>query len=215
MEHLDLQVNRLIRVSFGPFHLDDLGEGAIEEVRTRILKDQLGERLIEEAAAYFDGPRRESAASRAAMAPLEEEAPRKRFDRRKPGEKRDLAVSGEARDLKVERERVADRKGRRVQVERVVKVELSPEDLPREVRDGRRDERRDDRRRFDDRPPRREGGRDGNRPFKPRFDGERGERPFRDRPRDDQGERREGRSFGNKPFGDKPRGKPFGGKPSA
>lgn len=206
LEHLNLQVNRLIRVSFGPFHLDDLGEGAIEEVRTRVLKDQLGERLIEEASAYFEGPRRESAASRAAMAPLEEEAPRKRFDRRKPGEKRDLAISGEARDLKVERERVADRKGRRVQVERVVKVELSPEDLPREVRDGRRDERRDERRRFDDRPPRRDSGRDGNRPFKPRFDAERGDRPqgersFRRRFDEGRGDRppREDRPQGDRP----------------
>ena len=36
-------VNRLIRVSFGPFKLGDLAAGAIEEVRTRVLREQLGE----------------------------------------------------------------------------------------------------------------------------------------------------------------------------
>jgi 23S rRNA pseudouridine2605 synthase len=40
--HLGLRVNRLIRVSFGPFQLGELAEGAIEEVRTRVLREQLG-----------------------------------------------------------------------------------------------------------------------------------------------------------------------------
>src|SRR5438046_2224702 len=39
--HLGLAVNRLIRVSFGPFQLGDLPAGAIEEVKTRILREQL------------------------------------------------------------------------------------------------------------------------------------------------------------------------------
>ncbi|MGA1684053.1 MAG: pseudouridine synthase [Gemmobacter sp.] len=37
-----LIVNRLIRISFGPFRLGDLAEGAVEEVRARMLRDQLG-----------------------------------------------------------------------------------------------------------------------------------------------------------------------------
>ena len=41
-EHLGLQVNRLIRISFGPFQLGDLGKGDVEEVPARILRDQLG-----------------------------------------------------------------------------------------------------------------------------------------------------------------------------
>jgi 23S rRNA pseudouridine2605 synthase len=45
MEHLGLTVNRLIRVSFGPFMLGDLEPGQIEEVKTAVLKDQLGPRL--------------------------------------------------------------------------------------------------------------------------------------------------------------------------
>lgn len=56
LEHLGLAVNRLIRVSYGPFQLGDLDEGAIEEVKTRILKDQLGENLSAEAGADFEAP---------------------------------------------------------------------------------------------------------------------------------------------------------------
>ncbi len=41
-EHLGLTVNRLIRVSFGPFALGDLAEGAVEEVKRRVIADQLG-----------------------------------------------------------------------------------------------------------------------------------------------------------------------------
>jgi 23S rRNA pseudouridine2605 synthase len=42
MEHLKLTVNRLIRLSFGPFALGDLAPGAIEEVKRRVLAEQLG-----------------------------------------------------------------------------------------------------------------------------------------------------------------------------
>ena len=42
LESLGLQVNRLIRVSYGPFQLKHLGKGEVEEVRRRVLKDQLG-----------------------------------------------------------------------------------------------------------------------------------------------------------------------------
>jgi 23S rRNA pseudouridine2605 synthase len=50
---LGLQVNRLIRVSFGPFQLGELPDGAIEEVKTRTLRDQLGPRLAAQAGADF------------------------------------------------------------------------------------------------------------------------------------------------------------------
>ena len=46
-EHLGLTVNRLIRVSFGPFALGDLADGAVEEVKRRVLADQLGAKLAE------------------------------------------------------------------------------------------------------------------------------------------------------------------------
>ncbi len=41
-EHLGLKVNRLIRVSFGPFQLGDLARGAVEEVPRKQLREQLG-----------------------------------------------------------------------------------------------------------------------------------------------------------------------------
>ncbi|MFN3719734.1 MAG: pseudouridine synthase [Rhizobium rhizophilum] len=53
---LGLEVNRLIRVSYGPFQLGDLPEGKVQEVRGRMLRDQLGPRLIEESKANFDAP---------------------------------------------------------------------------------------------------------------------------------------------------------------
>ena len=42
MEHLGHQVSRLIRVSYGPFQLGDLEQGEVEQVKPRILADQLG-----------------------------------------------------------------------------------------------------------------------------------------------------------------------------
>ncbi len=42
MEHLGHQVSRLIRISYGPFQLGDLGDGEVEEIRPRIIADQLG-----------------------------------------------------------------------------------------------------------------------------------------------------------------------------
>lgn len=42
MEFIGVKVNRLIRVSFGPFHLGLLKEGDVDEVPFKVLKDQLG-----------------------------------------------------------------------------------------------------------------------------------------------------------------------------
>lgn len=54
LEAVGLMVNRLIRVSYGPFQLGDLAPGAVEEIRPKILRDQLGAKLSapsDEAAA--------------------------------------------------------------------------------------------------------------------------------------------------------------------
>ncbi|MFY0635791.1 MAG: rRNA pseudouridine synthase [Vannielia sp.] len=42
MEAVNLTVNRLLRVSYGPFRLGDLKAGAVEEIKARVLRDQLG-----------------------------------------------------------------------------------------------------------------------------------------------------------------------------
>lgn len=53
---LGLDVNRLIRISYGPFQLGELEEGEVVEVKSRTLREQLGPRLIEEANANFEAP---------------------------------------------------------------------------------------------------------------------------------------------------------------
>ena len=42
MEAVGLTVNRLIRISYGPFQLGQLKPGEVQEVRGRVLRDQLG-----------------------------------------------------------------------------------------------------------------------------------------------------------------------------
>src|SRR6185312_4151180 len=56
LRHLDLHVARLIRVSFGPFQLGEIAEGAVEEIPTRVLREQLGEKLARAAGADFAAP---------------------------------------------------------------------------------------------------------------------------------------------------------------
>ncbi len=100
MAHLGLEVNRLIRVSYGPFQLAELAEGAVEEVKTRVLRDQLGEKIAALAGADFNRPM--PGDPQAAPENEEADAPRgkKPF---KPAGKSGL---------------IADRKGRRVLVQR-------------------------------------------------------------------------------------------------
>ncbi len=43
MNAINLTVNRLIRVSYGPFRLNDMVPGQVEEVRGKVLREQLGE----------------------------------------------------------------------------------------------------------------------------------------------------------------------------
>jgi 23S rRNA pseudouridine2605 synthase len=45
---LGLEVNRLIRISFGPFQLAELEPGTVENVKRRVLIDQLGPKLAAE-----------------------------------------------------------------------------------------------------------------------------------------------------------------------
>ena len=43
LEHLGLQVTRLIRLSYGPFQLGNLARGAVDEVPKKVLAEQLGD----------------------------------------------------------------------------------------------------------------------------------------------------------------------------
>jgi len=56
---LGLSVNRLIRVSYGPFQLGDLLPAAVEEVKMRVLQEQIGEKVERLSGADFSAPLRE------------------------------------------------------------------------------------------------------------------------------------------------------------
>ncbi len=53
---LGLQVNRLIRTSYGPFQLGDLPVAQVSIVKTKNLKEQLGKKLSKLAGVDFDSP---------------------------------------------------------------------------------------------------------------------------------------------------------------
>jgi 23S rRNA pseudouridine2605 synthase len=42
MENIGVKVNRLIRVTFGPFHLGQLKEGQVDEIPSKVFREQLG-----------------------------------------------------------------------------------------------------------------------------------------------------------------------------
>ncbi len=96
MAHLGLEVNRLIRVSYGPFQLGELAEGAVEEVKTRVLREQLGEKVAALAGAEFARPMPDEVVV---------------DDSAAPRGKKPFKASGK-------NALIADRKGRRVLVQR-------------------------------------------------------------------------------------------------
>ena len=56
LESLDLKVNRLIRVAYGPFALGTLAVGAIEEVGPRVIREQLAEFIPPQSLPKGDRP---------------------------------------------------------------------------------------------------------------------------------------------------------------
>jgi 23S rRNA pseudouridine2605 synthase len=100
LAHLGLEVNRLIRVSYGPFQLGELPEGEVEEVKTRVLREQLGEKVAALAGADFARPMPGEASAAADGEAPDGPRVKKPF---KPAGKSGL---------------IADRKGRRVLVQR-------------------------------------------------------------------------------------------------
>jgi 23S rRNA pseudouridine2605 synthase len=134
--HLGLDVTRLIRVSFGPFQLAELKTGDVEEIRTRTLREQLGERLVAESGVDFSlpilpllpsspmpdkDPRRETTPRKPpshSWRAHEEERPSKKFQRKFHGARRDDETPRQRPAEDARAEVVTDRKGRPVPVER-------------------------------------------------------------------------------------------------
>ncbi len=151
MEHLGLTVNRLIRISFGPFMLGELETGQVEEIKTRILKDQLGPRLSKEL-----GVKREVLREDKKLAPAHGKST---YLRRKHEPVRPSRIE-EERPLR--RRRILGEDGEEAKVEYVKEKSPSRDGFrkfggeaggrERTSRDGAERPRR-----FDDRPPR-EGG---------------------------------------------------------
>jgi len=224
---LGLEVNRLIRVSYGPFQLGDLPEGGVEMVKSRMLRDQLGKKLAEAAGVDFESempdyepPRDETYRVRS---PRDRDHSRPNPTRgatRRPGPDR-----AEERPMGRPRRIHFDDDGRAPET-------YEPKPAGRPGRDAGDRPKRD----FGDRPARPGFGdkpkRDfGDRPARAFGDkparGARPERPFADHPKRDFGDRPQ-RPYGDKPargpradkpaFGDRPQngrpaGKPFGDRP--
>jgi 23S rRNA pseudouridine2605 synthase len=111
LAHLGLEVNRLIRVSYGPFQLQEIAEGEVEEVKTRVLREQLGDKVIKLAGADFAGPSPSESKPkpRAAKPGADRDAkPVSAHDNAAPAPKKKITKRGA----------VEDRKGRRVVVQR-------------------------------------------------------------------------------------------------
>jgi len=222
---LGLEVNRLIRISFGPFQLGDLAIGAVEVVKARVLKDQLGKRLADEADADFEAAMPEETGGAHVRAPSRNAS---RPGGRAPAEERTYGRGTHTATIDKQRFRFTDR------------AELSPTEARarREERQGRprpgggaaRPPSRSPGRSFgrsDEPAPRRIHFDDGREPavFEEKTYGKKsaragapGDRPQRDGARPAP---RASKPFGDKPrtggdrpprqFDDKPRS--FGGKP--
>src|SRR5208282_367460 len=149
MEHLGLTVNRLIRISFGPFILGDLETGQIEEVKTTVLKDQLGPRLSRQLGVRREIPREERRLAPGRSKPT--------YIRRKPVEVRPERGGHEERPLK--RRRILPMDG-----SAAPKVEYVAEKKPRQDRFAKGGERGES-------APFRSAGREGERePRAPRLE---------------------------------------------
>jgi 23S rRNA pseudouridine2605 synthase len=169
--HLGLTVARLIRVSFGPFQLGELAEGAVEEVATRVLREQLGERVVAQSGADFSTPMpprarepKEEARDRPQKKRSErgvkshswraqaEDRPAKKLRRKFHGIRRDDLAPRQQTTQDARQSEVRDRKGRRVAVEQYGAPSEQTPQTPR-TPDGRRarqrrfDQRRDNKRR--------------------------------------------------------------------
>ncbi|TIO08290.1 pseudouridine synthase [Mesorhizobium sp.] len=91
---LGLDVTRLIRISYGPFQLDDLPEGHVLEIKGRVLRDQLGERLVEESGANFDAEITKPFSNRPVRREAVREAEPERPKFTRDGERRPIGEGG-------------------------------------------------------------------------------------------------------------------------
>lgn len=223
---LGLQVNRLIRVSFGPFQLSDLPVGGVEVVKAKVLRDQLGKRLADEAGVDFDSEMPEPAATklarRTANPHLRASAPGKEAPQQRRAVRErtapfhfvdDEAGSPRSKDRPMAPDRPGGRNPRRAPpAPREDRTERPAK--PRKVFNADGTESVFEAKTYG-KKPRPDAAADGKPPFKKSFDrGEGGgeRKPFARGPRKEFGDRPpRGESRGpRKDFGDRPPRKEFG-----
>ncbi len=218
---LGLEVNRLIRISYGPFQLGDLPEGGVEMVKSRMLRDQLGKKLAESAGVDFES----EAPDMAPPAPRDDRPVRSPRDRAplrpRPGG-RDAGPRGydEDRPIRARRVHFEDDEGRAPEAyepkgpgrqrpdrdDQPARSFGKPSARPER---GDRPERPEGRKSFGDKPAR---GNFGDRPAR----GPRPEGRFEDRPKRGFGDKPARGGFSERPkkdFGDRPK-RDFGDKPA-
>jgi 23S rRNA pseudouridine2605 synthase len=221
---LGLTVNRLIRISFGPFQLGDLPIAGIEVVKAKVLRDQLGKRLADEAGVDFDSEMPEPAAIKLARGAANP-ALRAAKPGAEPAKQRKAMADRTERFRFVDRDRpqqrpedrpmAKDRPGSR-NPRRPPRPEAPPERRsgpPRKVFNPDGSETLFEPKTYGRKPKPEEGG--DKPPFKKDFGG-RPKRDFGDKPRGDFGDRPK-RAYGDKPkgdFGDRPK-RPYSGRPAA
>ncbi|MGN7159859.1 pseudouridine synthase [Sphingomonas sp. SAFR-052] len=97
LEHLGLKVSRLIRTRYGPFHLEDLPEGEVDEIKQHELvafRKTLSNKPTSKPAPEGADPAALKAWRRATPLPRPEPVASGRFDERRPRVERDGQRSG-------------------------------------------------------------------------------------------------------------------------
>lgn len=213
---VDMYVNRLIRVSYGPFQLGNLPAGEVEEVKPRVLREQLGStwdgELAEARKARPAEEKTDARAGRDGKVDARGRKPRPSGDRlvdQGRGRDRDDAPRGKPGDRPRTGSPAEARVARAAQGDRprtgkppVTRNDGDGSRPPRGARPARGDAPRkfgakpsaDGPRKFGSKPPRKAW--EGN-PDRPSRDGDRAPWSKDDRPRDDK--RREDRPRGDRP----------------
>ena len=181
LEALNLKVNRLIRVAYGPFQLGTLEVGYAEEIGPRVIREQLAELIAPENLPTGDK----------VTTPLSTPGRRPNGSTRAPTANAIAAPSRKPRRVRA----LAEKAESEAQAQRDSRPSRGP----------RRDDGRPSgpRSQSGDRPYRAKGPpREGSaeRPYRPRTDAEQGERSGPDRGFKPRGPRREGETGGDRPY---------------
>jgi len=113
LDTVGLRVNRLIRVSYGPFQLATLPNGKVEEVKNRILRDQVGHLMeiekTREGGTLTSRKSSKTSGKSTARTSAPKSMPQGKGRNAKP--KRNTPVGGRDISAKAAKRMIAERKG--------------------------------------------------------------------------------------------------------